>query len=138
MKVFSFIDRIVEVKKNESLTAYYTLRGDEEFLEAHFEGFPVMPGVLLLEAVKQAAAVFLEASLDARESRYRMVSAQEVRFGKFVKPGNQLELSVRLVKAEEGFYFFEGRIDHLGADSHAAARGKALAAGFCMELVKSI
>ena len=138
MKVFSFIDRIVEVKKNESLTAYYTLRGDEEFLEAHFEGFPVMPGVLLLEAITQAAAAFLESSLGAHGQKYRMVSAQEVRFGKFVKPGSCLELSVRLVKAEEGSYFFEGRIDHLGGDSHTAARGKALAAGFCMELVKSI
>ncbi len=212
MSVFSFVDRIVEFKKNESLTAHFTLRGDEEFLEDHFNGFPVMPGVLLLEAVKQAAAAFLEmtgrstastdvprskdcglemtgrstastdvprskdcglemtgrstastdvprskdcgpeSSLNAPGTRYRLVKAEEVRFGQFVKPGSLLEVSVRLTKAEKESYFFDGRISlfmgpppaeggslpvrQAGASGgKVVSRGKALTASFCLEPV---
>ena len=52
---FCFIDKVVEIRKNEFLTAVFKLKGSEEFLKDHFEGFPVMPGVLLLEALKQAS-----------------------------------------------------------------------------------
>ncbi len=152
MSVFSFVDRIVEVKKNESLTAHFTLRGDEEFLEDHFSGFPVMPGVLLLEAVKQAAAAFLEmtgrsaAPTDVPRSKdcglessfgvpgrqYRLASAQDVRFGQFVKPGSLLEISVRFMKAEKDSYFFDGRIRLLTDQTPSR---KALTAGFCLKPV---
>lgn len=125
MKVFSFIDHIVELKKNESLTASYTLRGDEEFLKDHFRDFPVMPGVLMLESLKQAASELLTASFDRDRTSYRLVSVEEAKFGQFVKPGNTLKLSVKLLRTERSAYFFDGRADLVSG-------GRAISAAFCL------
>ena len=108
---FSFIDRIAEVKKNESLTAFYTLQGNEEFLKDHFEGFPVMPGVLLLETLIQAASQLLILSEGRQGDFFRLVSAEEVKFGQFIRPESELKIFVRLLKKEDPFRSFEGRID---------------------------
>ena len=108
---FSFIDRIAEVKKNESLTAFYTLQGSEEFLKDHFEGFPVMPGVLLLEMLIQAASELLILSEGRRGDFFRLVSAEEVKFGQFIRPESELKISVRLLEKQDRFRSFEGRID---------------------------
>lgn len=116
--VFCFIDEILEVKKDESLTALYTLKGTEEFLKDHFPGFPVMPGVLLLESLKQAATRLVST---ARKDGYRLVSAEEVKFGQFVKPGSALKISVRKLKEEDNFVFFDGRIDWMGKKVLTAA-----------------
>ena len=111
MSVFGFIDKVAEFKKGESLTAYYILTGKEEFLKDHFKNFPVMPGVLLLEMAKQAAGEFLQLSNGSGRKYYRLASAEEVRFGQFVKPGSQLKVSVRLLKHEAETDLFDGRVD---------------------------
>ena len=131
MSVFCFIDRVAEVKKNESLTAFYTLKGSEEFLKDHFSSFPVMPGVLLLESLKQAASKLLSLSEDSKASFYRLVSADEVKFGQFVKPGSELKIFARLVKKEGPLAFFEGRIDLLSGSSGTNQR-KALTANITL------
>ena len=110
MSAFGFIDKIAEFKKDESLTACYTLTGKEEFLENHFKGFPVMPGALLLETAKQAAVAFLRRS-SGKNQEYRLKSAEDVRFGQFVKPGSEMKVFVRLLKNESGGSVFDGRID---------------------------
>ncbi len=110
MSVFGFIDKITEFKKDESLTASYTLTGKEEFLEDHFKGFPVMPGVLLLEMAKQAAASLLRQS-SGEKRPCRLKRAKDVRFDHFVKPGSELKVFVRLLKIESGASVFDGRID---------------------------
>ena len=99
------------MKKNESLTAFYTLKGSEEFLKDHFEGFPVMPGVLLLETLIQAASELLVVSEGRRGDFFRLVSAEEVKFGQFIRPESELKIFVRLLKKEDPFRSFEGRID---------------------------
>ena len=123
MSAFGFIDKIEEFKKGESLTACYTLTGNEEFLKDHFKNFPVMPGVLLLETAKQAAAAFLRMSQGSEVRQYRLTHAGEVRFGQFIKPGSVLKIFVRLLKNECGANTFEGRIDLKNAPF-----GKALSA----------
>ena len=123
MSVFSFIDKVIEFKKDDSLTTYFTLTGKEEFLEDHFKNFPVMPGVLLLEMAKQAAGTLLQLSDGSSKKNYRLTSAEEVRFGQFVKPGSQLKISVRLLKREAESDLFDGRIDLMSPPS-----GKALSA----------
>lgn len=133
MKVFSFIDRIAEVKKGESLTAIFELKGDEEFLKDHFNGFPVMPGVLLLESLKQAAARLLSDSFPGT-GPYRFAAIEEARFGQFVKPGSVMSLSVRLRKTETKAYFFDGRADFMPANFGDTPRGRALSTGFSLQL----
>ena len=97
-----------EVEKGQSITAFFTLKGDEEFLLDHFEGFPVMPGVLLLEALKQAACALLK-SETGNGSVYRLAAVHGVKFGQFVKPGSRFEISVRLTRREGRRADFEGR-----------------------------
>jgi 3-hydroxyacyl-[acyl-carrier-protein] dehydratase len=134
MSIFRFVDRVSEVFKNDSLTAYYTLTGGEEFLLDHFDGFPVMPGVLMLEALTQASSSLLAYSGDFKEPSYRLESVSDVKFGQFVKPGNRLKLTVRLLGEQDGASRVEGRIDRLTPDG-ASSAGKALSASLVLRPV---
>ena len=127
VRAFSFIDKILEFKEKESLTALYTLKGGEEFLKDHFSAFPVMPGVLLLEALSQAAAALLALSQGLEPPFYRLKEARDVRFGQFVRPGSDLEIFVRWLHKEADADLFEGRI-HLVKPVGAPAAARALSA----------
>lgn len=119
--VFSFLDEVAEVKKNEEVTAFFSLTGDEEFLSDHFEGFPVMPGVLQLEALKQAAVRLLSESQGRPAWAFRLAEARDVRFGQFVRPGSRLKIHVRLAGQKDGRASCAGRIDLL-QDGESAGR----------------
>jgi 3-hydroxyacyl-[acyl-carrier-protein] dehydratase len=106
LSVFSFVDEVSEVEKGQSITAFFTLRGDEEFLLDHFEGFPVMPGVLLLQSLKQASDELLDRSTG--KAARRLTGVRQMKFGQFVKPGCRIRLSVRLVRREGAVSQFEG------------------------------
>ncbi len=108
LSVFIFMDEVSEVKKNESLTAFFTLKGDEEFLKDHFADFPVMPGVLQLESLRQAASKLLAGSGDGQ---YLFDRISSVKYGQFVRPGNRVKIFVRLLHHEGRMARFEGRID---------------------------
>lgn len=133
MSVFRFVDRISEVKKNEGLTAFFTLTGREEFLLDHFEGFPVMPGVLMLEALIQASSSLLAYSSDFNHPAYRLESVGDVKFGQFVKPGTRLKLTVRYLGEQDGSSRVEGRLERLTADGTSS--GKALSAALVLRPV---
>ena len=124
---FCFIDKVEEIKKDDHLTAFFTLKGSEEFLKDHFDGFPVMPGVLLLESLKQAALHLLSAGADGL--LYRLARVDSAKFGQFVKPGSLLKLQVRIVRKEQNLTHFEGRIDLINEKS---APTKALLADFSL------
>ena len=130
MSTFSFIDKISEVEKDQNITAFFTLRGDEEFLQDHFEGFPVMPGVLLLESLRQAASLLLSGWEKSEVSEFRLEEIQEAKFGQFVKPGSRLRVSVRLVRNEGRRSFFDGRMELMG--EHQVPLGRALTASFSL------
>ena len=119
MSVFSFIDKVSEVEKGQSITAFFTLKGDEEFLLDHFDGFPVMPGVLLLESLKQAACALL-ADGSKNGSFYRLQAVHEVKFGQFVKPGSRFEIKVRRIRNEGDRIDFEGRARLIEAEAPGA------------------
>lgn len=118
-----------DVHPDGRLTAYFTLKGSEEFLLDHFGGFPVMPGVLMLEALKQASKRYLEVS-EGPAVNWRMSSAQDVKFGQFVRPGGTLKITTRLVSSEGFDRRFDGRIDLLGEGD--VPMGRALAAGITL------
>jgi 3-hydroxyacyl-[acyl-carrier-protein] dehydratase len=112
---FTFIDEVSEVEKGQSITAFFTLKGSEEFLLDHFEGFPVMPGVLQLESLKQAASRLLD------EGPMRLVAVHEVKYGQFVKPGSKYRSQVRLTGRDGSRADFEGRA-HLWEGGTQGAR----------------
>ena len=130
LSVFSFIDKISEVEKEQSITAFFTLKGNEEFLRDHFEGFPVMPGVLLLESLKQAASLLLGGWAKSEVSEFRLDEVQEAKFGQFVRPGSLLRISARLLRKEGRRAFFDGRMDLMG--EHNVSLGRALSASFSL------
>ena len=135
LSTFSFIDRIAEVEKDQSITAFFTLKGDEEFLQDHFEGFPVMPGVLLLESLKQAASLLLSGWEKSESSDYRLDEVQEVKFGQFVRPGSLLRVFARATQKKGQRVFFDGRMDLMG--EHNVPLGRALSASFSLVPVRT-
>jgi 3-hydroxyacyl-[acyl-carrier-protein] dehydratase len=93
---FLLIDEVLELEPGERVVARKTVRPDEWYLAGHFPGRPVMPGVLILEAMAQAGAV---AVLSQEENRGRIAlfaGIDDVRFKRIVEPGDELELECRL------------------------------------------
>ncbi len=119
---FQFLDGVSEWRKGESLTARFRLTGKEEFLKDHFEGFPVMPGVLMLESLKQAASLLLSASGEFDRPIWRLVAVHDARFGQFVKPGNHLKVTVRKARTNGQAEVVDGRLDLLADDGSPRAR----------------
>jgi 3-hydroxyacyl-[acyl-carrier-protein] dehydratase len=93
---FLLIDEVVELEPGERVVARKRVRGDEWWFAGHFPGRPVMPGVLIVEAMAQAGAV---AVLSEEENRGRIAffgGIDDVRFKRIVEPGDELELECRL------------------------------------------
>lgn len=93
---FLLIDEVVELEPGERAVARKKVRPDEWYLAGHFPGRPVMPGVLIVEAMAQTGAV---AVLSLEENRGRLAlfaGIDDVRFKRIVEPGDELELECRL------------------------------------------
>jgi len=90
---FTLIDRIVDLEPGRRIEAVKNLTMAEEYLAEHFPGFPVMPGVLMLEAVTQAGAWLIRATEDFKHSVILLKEAKAVKYGHFVTPGKQLRLA---------------------------------------------
>ena len=113
---FLLIDRVIEFNKGESLTGIKNVTYNEPFFQGHFPQRPVMPGVLILEAMAQATGLLafrtLENTAD-RNTLYYLVGMDRVRFKRPVEPGDQLLLSARLLKTKRGIWMFDcdARVD---------------------------
>jgi 3-hydroxyacyl-[acyl-carrier-protein] dehydratase len=97
---FTFVDRVVEFQRGVSITTLKALSLGEEYLLDHFPRFPVMPGVLMLQAMTEAGTVLIGASDDFAHSIVTLKEAKNVRFADFVQPGNVLTVSAEIIKAE--------------------------------------
>ena len=95
---FTLIDRIVELEPGQRIVAVKNLSMAEEYLADHFPGFPVMPGVLMLEAMTQAGAWLVRASEDFAHSIVVLKQARNVKYGQFVEPGQTLIVSAEIDK----------------------------------------
>src|SRR3954467_6805905 len=93
---FVLIDRITELHRGQSLVAVKNLSLAEEYLADHFPGFPVMPGVLMLEALTQAGAWLIRDYEDFAHSIVVLKQAKTIKYGSFVEPGRQLQIRVEL------------------------------------------
>jgi 3-hydroxyacyl-[acyl-carrier-protein] dehydratase len=97
---FELIDRIVELQPGERITAVKNLTLAEEYLGDHFPNFPVMPGVLMLEALTQAGAWLIRATEDFAHSIVMLRQASNLRYGQFVQPGDTLTVTAELLGME--------------------------------------
>jgi len=95
---FTLIDRITELKPGESITAVKSLSLAEEYLQDHFPLFPLMPGVLMLEAMTQASAWLLRVSDNFRYSMTLLKEARNVKYAGFVEPGRTLVVTSSVFK----------------------------------------
>jgi len=98
---FSLIDRIVDLQPGARITAVKNLSLAEEYLADHFPQFPVMPGVLMVEAMTQASAWLVRASEDFAHTMVVLKEAANVKCGQFVAPGQTLEVSAEILKQDE-------------------------------------
>jgi len=117
---FLLIDEVVELEPGSHVVARKKVRPDEWYLSGHFPGRPIMPGVLIVEAMAQTGAV---AVLSEEENRGRLAlfaGIDGVRFKRIVEPGDQLELTCDLekVRGPIGKGRAEARVD-----GELAARG---------------
>jgi 3-hydroxyacyl-[acyl-carrier-protein] dehydratase len=109
---FHLIDRIDAVDPGKSLRATKLLALGEEYLADHFPRFPVMPGVLMLQAVVEAAAWLWRATTDYRHPVIVLREVRTVKYGTFMQPGRRMDVAVELVKADADTATFKGK----GAD----------------------
>ncbi len=103
---FQLIDRIVELTRGERIVAVKAVSLSEEYLGDHFPTFPVFPGVLMLEAMVEAAACLVSEAQDFSSSLILLRSAKNVTYKGFVRPGNLLTLTVtcrRLARRDSDF-----------------------------------
>jgi 3-hydroxyacyl-[acyl-carrier-protein] dehydratase len=98
---YTLIDRIVELAPGEKIVAVKSLSLAEEYLEDHFPLFPVMPGVLMLEAMTQAGAWLVRVSEDFAHSRVLLKEARNVKYADFVEPGQLLTVTAEIIDQTE-------------------------------------
>lgn len=110
---FSLIDRIQTLEPGRSITALKTLSLAEEYLQDHFPGFPVMPGVLMVEALVQSSAWLMRHTEDFRYSTVLLKEAKAVKFNSFLRPGQTLEIESSVHRRDEKTWQFKasGAVD---------------------------
>jgi 3-hydroxyacyl-[acyl-carrier-protein] dehydratase len=96
---FLLVDRVSEIVPGQKLIAYKNVTINEPFFEGHFPGHPVMPGVLIIEALAQAAALLAcKSGSDVSNKVIYLMGVDNARFRKPVVPGDRLQLEVEIVK----------------------------------------
>jgi len=109
---FLLVDRVLSIEKGKSIRALKNVTINEPFFEGHFPHRPVMPGVLMLEALAQAAALLSFDALDAQPTDdmvYYFAGIEAARFKRPVEPGDQLILEAALLRMKAGIFKFKVR-----------------------------
>ena len=109
---FLMVDRVLEVEKGVRIVALKNVSINEPYFVGHFPRRPVMPGVMMLEALAQAAALLSFATLDVTlddETVYYFAGIDSARFKRPVEPGDQLRLEVEIGRMKSGIFKFKGR-----------------------------
>jgi 3-hydroxyacyl-[acyl-carrier-protein] dehydratase len=109
---FLLVDRVLAIDKGKTIKGLKNVTINEPFFEGHFPHRPVMPGVLMLEALAQAAALLAFDALDSTPSDdmvYYFAGIDAARFKRPVEPGDQLVLEVELLRMKAGIFKFKAR-----------------------------
>ena len=113
---FLLVDRVVELEVGKSIHAYKNITMNEPYFVGHFPHHPVMPGVLIMEALAQAAGILSFKTMGSKpdpNSVFYFVGIDDCRFKKPVMPGDQLHLHVEIVRHMRGIWKYkaEARVD---------------------------
>lgn len=111
---FLLVDKVVSIENGKNIVALKNVSINEPFFPGHFPHHPVMPGVLIIEALAQAAAVLTlktEGNTQKEDSVYYFVGIDGVRFKKPVTPGDQLILKVSIERQIKGLWKYAARAE---------------------------
>jgi 3-hydroxyacyl-[acyl-carrier-protein] dehydratase len=114
---FLLVDRVVALEKGKTIQALKNVTMNEPFFQGHFPHRPVMPGVLMLEALAQAAALLAFDAMDTSPSDdmvYYFAGIDGARFKRPVEPGDQLMLDVEMLRMKAGIFKFKARASVTG------------------------
>ncbi|MDR3639774.1 MAG: 3-hydroxyacyl-ACP dehydratase FabZ [Humidesulfovibrio sp.] len=108
---FLLVDRVLELEAGVRIKAYKNVTMNENFFQGHFPGQPIMPGVLIMEALAQAGGIFVVQSLDivSGEKLFLFTGIEEVKFRRPVVPGDQLMLEASVVRRKMNIWKMQGK-----------------------------
>lgn len=105
---FLLIDRVIDGEEGKWVEAIKNVTINEPFFQGHFPGYPIMPGVLLIEAMAQAGAIAILS--DTSDALAFFTSIKNAKFKREVKPGDQLHIRTELIKRKLNIGFAKGDI----------------------------
>lgn len=105
---FLLVDRVTDYELGKSIKAYKNITVNEPCFTGHFPGRPIFPGVLILEAMAQAAGVLGFKTMGKSDKLYLYAGIDNARFKRPVVPGDKLEFDIELVKERRGIWKFRG------------------------------
>ena len=119
---FLLVDRVVELEAHKSIVALKNVSINEPFFQGHFEGHPVMPGVLVIEALAQAGGLLTQLSRGtvAADKLFYLVKIDNARFSRMVVPGDVLELHVQIKRIIRTMTFYTC-VARVGGEEGASA-----------------
>lgn len=112
---FNLVDRILEIQPGQVVRARKNLTLGEEYLADHFPSFPVMPGVLMLQALVEAGAWLLRISDDFQHSLIVLREAKNIKYGTFMDPGRSMIVTAELVEQDGPLAVLKGKGEVDGA-----------------------
>ncbi len=118
---FCLVDKIISLQPGKRIVTVKAVTLAEEYLADHFPVFPVLPGVLMLEALTQAAAWLVRVEQDFAKSIIVLTKAQNVKYAHFVAPGNTLRCEVDMTAIDADSAKFKA-VGHVGDDLAVSAK----------------
>ena len=123
---FLFVERMTDIVPFESATGWKAVSYNEPYFQGHFPDFPVMPGVLIIEALAQTAGALVVHSLNqVAGSKVYFMTIDNARFRKPVRPGDMLRMTVKSLRRRGTIFKFEGKA-YVGDDLCAEAAYSAM------------
>lgn len=117
---FLLVDRVTDYTLGESIKAYKNITFNEPCFTGHFPGQPIFPGVLILEAMAQAAGVLGFKTIGKNDKLYLYAGVDNARFKRPVVPGDRMDIDVSLIKERRGVWKFKGVASVDGAEACSA------------------
>jgi 3-hydroxyacyl-[acyl-carrier-protein] dehydratase len=119
---FLLVDRVVAFESGVGLRAYKNVTINEGFFQGHFPGQPIMPGVLILEAMAQTGGIFVVKTLgiDTQDKLFLFTGIDGAKFRRPVLPGDRLDISAQLIRRKMNIWKMQGQAT---VDGELAAEG---------------